>query len=90
MKYNYLALALIFALGATPAAAFELKSSDREKPRLKIELESAPSEVQRDFDRYAEELAAAARRDLESPPQKKDPIKDLQAKAVNPIILFRW
>jgi hypothetical protein len=46
--------------------------------------------VQRDFDRYVQELAAAARRDMDAPPEKKDRIKELQAKAVNPIVLFRW
>jgi hypothetical protein len=45
------------ALGAVPAAAFEVKDPNREKPQLKIELEPAPSQVQRDFDQYVQELA---------------------------------
>jgi len=90
MKLRYTTFALICALNAVPAAAFELKNPEREKPRLKIELEAAPSQVQRDFDQYAQELAAEARRDAVSPPEKKDKIKELQAKAVNPIVLFRW
>ena len=90
MNYRYAALTLVCALNAVPAAAFELKNPESEKPRLKLGLEPAPSQVQRDFDQYVQELAAQARRDVLSPPEKKDTIKELQAKAVNPIVLFRW
>jgi hypothetical protein len=55
---------------------------------LKIELEPAASQVQENFDKYVQELAAAARRDAISPPEKPDRIKELQAKALNPIL--RW
>jgi hypothetical protein len=90
MKYGYVAFALVFILKSVPASAFELKHPEREKPRLKIDLEAAPSQAQRDFDKYVQELAAAARRDVDSPPEKKDTTKELQGKAVNPIVLFRW
>jgi hypothetical protein len=90
MKYRYATFALICALGAVPAAAFEVKDPNREKPQLKIELEPAPSQVQRDFDQYVQELARDAQRDAVSPPEKKDRIKELQAEAVNPLVLFRW
>jgi hypothetical protein len=90
MKYGYLVFSLVFILEAWPASAFELKNPEREKRRLKIELEAAPSAVQQDFDRYVQELAAAARRDVDSSAEKKDAIKELQAKAMNPIVLFRW
>jgi hypothetical protein len=90
MKYGFRAFALVVILQPLPAFAFELKNPEREEHRLKVELETAPSQVQRDLDKYVQELAAAARRDVDSPPEKKDTIKELQAKAVNPIILFRW
>jgi hypothetical protein len=89
MKYGYLVVALAFVLKAAPLSAFELKNPERE-PRLKIELEAAPSQVQQDFDKYVQELAIAARRDVDSPQERKDAIKELQTKAVNPIIVFRW
>ncbi|MGH7853166.1 MAG: hypothetical protein ACREP3_06970 [Candidatus Binatia bacterium] len=90
MKYVYLVLALVFILRAVPASTFESKNPEREERRLKIELEAAPSQVQQDFDKYVQELAAVARRDVDSPPEKKDRIKELQAKALNPVVLFRW
>ena len=90
MKYGFRVFALVIILQALPAFAFELKNPEREERRLKIELDAPPSQVQRDFDRYVQELAAAARRDMESPPEKKDRIKELQENAVNPIVLFRW
>ena len=89
MKYGFGAFALVVILQASPALAFELKNPEREERRLKIELE-AQSHLQQDFDRYAQELAAAARRDMDSPPEKKDTIKELQAKSLNPVVLFRW
>jgi len=90
MKYGFYAFVLVIILHALPAFAFELKNPEREDRRLKIELESAPSQVQRDFDKYVQELAAEARRDVDSPPQKQDRMKELQANALNPIVLFRW
>ena len=89
MKYQYPVFALALVLKVLPASAFELKNSEREKPRLKIELEAGPS-VQQNFDKYVQELAAEARRDAVSPPEKKDTIKELQAKSLNPVVLFRW
>jgi hypothetical protein len=90
MKCGLRVIALVVIFQALPAFAFELKDPEREQRRLKIELEAAPSQVQQNFDGYVQELAAAARRDVESPPQKKDRIKELRAKAMNPIVLFRW
>jgi hypothetical protein len=90
MKYGCFTFALMLALLATPLGAFELKNAQRAEPRLKIELEPVPSQLQQDFDQYIHDLAAAARRDVDSPPEKKDRFKELQAKAVNPIVLFRW
>ena len=89
MKYQYPIFALVLVLNVWPASAFELKNPEREKPQLKIELEAGPS-VQQNFDKYVQELAAEARRDAVSPPQKKDTIKELQAKSLNPVVLFRW
>jgi hypothetical protein len=90
MKYLFSILAIAVLFHPLRAAAFELKNPQREKPRLKIELEAAPSRLQQDFDKYVEDLAESARRDAESPPEKRDTIKELQAKAVNPYTLFRW
>lgn len=90
MKYGFRLFALVAILPALPAFAFELKNPEREERRLKIELEAPPSQVQQDFDRYVQELAAVARRDVDSPPEKKDRIKELQEKTLNPIVLFRW
>jgi hypothetical protein len=87
MKYSPFVFALAIMAQALPATAFELKNSERQE-RLKIELEPAPSQVQENFDKYVQELAAAARRDAISPPEKPDRIKELQAKALNPIL--RW
>ena len=89
MKYQYPVFALVLVLNVWPASALELKNPEREKPQLKIELEAAPS-VQQNFDKYVQELAAEARRDALSPPEKKDTIKELQAKSLNPLVLFRW
>jgi hypothetical protein len=90
MKYGFGIFALAVILETLPAFAFELKNPEREERRVKLELEAAPSQAQQDFDRYVQKLAAAARRDVESPPEKKDTIKELEAKAVNPVVLFRW
>ena len=75
-------------LGALPAAAFEPKNHEPQG-RLKIEIEPVRP-VQENFDKYVQELAAEARREAESPPQKKDRLAELQAKAMNPTVLFRW
>ena len=88
MKTAYVFIIVAFLSGPPTANAFELKQPDP-KPRLSLELEPA-SPIQRDFDKYVEELAAAARRDAQRPRQKEDKIAELQAKAVNPIVLFRW
>lgn len=90
MKYSFGIFVLAVILQALPAPAFELKNPEHEERRLKLDLEAAPSQAQQDFDRYVQELAAAARRDVDSPPEKKDTIKELEAKAVNPVVLFRW
>ena len=90
MKYGLRVVALVVIFHALPAFAFELKDPEREQRRFYIVLESAPSQVQQNFDGYVQELAAAARRDMDAPREKKDRIKELQAKAMNPIVLFRW
>jgi hypothetical protein len=89
MKVADVAFLLIFLM-VLPASAFELKNPQREEPRLKIEIEAESTQVQKDFDNYVQELAATARRDADSPPEKKDRVKELQAKALNPAVLYRW
>lgn len=88
MKSLYLLIMVAVLSGPLAANAFEIKQTDP-RPRLTLELEPAPPS-QRDFDKYVEELAAAARRDAQSPRREKDKIAELQAKAVNPLVLFRW
>jgi hypothetical protein len=92
MKYGISILALFFVLSAVPASAFESRNPERSEPRLLLELEATPSPVQQDFDRYVDELAAAARRDAfyGAQARKQDEARKLEAKALNPIVLFRW
>ncbi len=92
MKYGFFTFALIFTLKAIPVSAFELKNPERDEGRLRIELEPAPSEVQQNFDRYVQDLAAAAQKDAtpEERARKDDAAQERQAKVVNPMVLFRW
>ena len=91
MKIAPIAFLPVFILFAQPAAdAFELKHPHSEERRLRIELEAQPTQLQKDFDNYIQEVAAAARRDVDSPPEKKDKVRELQEKAWNPAALFRW
>lgn len=92
MKYGSSTLALVFILTAAPTFAFESRTAERSESRLRIELETVPSPVQQDFDRYVDELAAAARRDALNGEQtrKQDQAKDWQPKMLNPLVLFRW
>jgi hypothetical protein len=92
MKYGISTLALVFILTAVPTFAFESRDSERTERRLRIELEAVPSPVQQNFDRYVDELAAAARRDALNGEQtrKQDEARNREAKALNPIVLFRW
>lgn len=90
MKFAHLVFLPVFILVASPALGFELQHRAPEQRRLRIELEPQPTQVQQDFDKYVQELAAAARRDADSPLAKKDAVKELQAKALNPAVLFRW
>ena len=89
MKAAHAVFLSVFLM-SLPASAFEVKNPQREEPRLKIELEAEPAQIQQDFDTYVRDLAMAARRDVDSPPEKKDRVKELQAKSLNPIVLFRW
>ena len=89
MKVAHIAFLPVFLL-TMPVSAFEVKNPQSEEPRLKIELEAESTQVQKDFDNYVQDLAAAARRDVDSPPEKKDKVRELQAKALNPVVLFRW
>jgi len=89
MKVAYGAFLSAFLLAA-PLSAFEVKNPQSEESRLKIELEAESAQVQQDFDTYVRNLATAARRNVDSPPEKPDRVKELQAKALNPIVLFRW
>ena len=90
MNHRFLVLAVILILNAVPVSAFELRNPERDQRRLHIELEAAPARVQQDFDKYVQELAAAAQRDARAPATRKDIEKEQQAKTLNPIVLFRW
>jgi hypothetical protein len=92
MNYRYWALALALVLYANPSFAFESRNPERDDRRLKIELEMTPTPPQQDFEQYIQALAATARRDAnpEERLRKLDADKERQAKALNPIVLFRW
>jgi hypothetical protein len=93
MKYGSFVFALVLVLKAIPASAFEVRNPERdEQRRLRIELEPVPSQVRQDFDKYVQDLAAAAQRDAtpEERARKDDAAKERQAKVVNPMVLFRW
>jgi hypothetical protein len=84
-------LTLLFVLGVVPTFAFEPRPSE-ERRRLRLELETTPSRVQHDFDRYVAELTAAARRDALYGDQARrlDEARNRERKVLNPIALFRW
>jgi len=92
MKYGFFIFALVFILKATPVSAFEARTPERDERGLRIELEPVPSQVQQDFDRYVQDLTAAAQKDAtpEERARKDDVAKERQAKVVNPMVLFRW
>ena len=92
MKYGFFIFALVFILRTIPVSAFELRNTEPDERRLRIELEPVPSPAQQDFDKYVQELAAAAQKDAtpEERARKDDVAKARQLKVVNPIVLFRW
>jgi ribosome recycling factor len=92
MKYGFFIFALVFILKAIPVSAFELRNPERDERRLRIELEPVPSQVRQDFDKYVQDLAAAAQKDAtpEERARKDDAAKERQAKVVNSMVLFRW
>ena len=90
MNHGFLLFALIWILVAVPVSAHESNNPERDQFRMRIELEPAPPSAQRDFDQYIQELAAAAQRDARLSAARKDGEKEPQAKALNPMVLFRW
>jgi hypothetical protein len=91
MKHNPIISALATILMATPGWAFELKNPEPDERRLGIELTPIPSQVQQNFDRYVQDLAAAARKDA-TPEERarKDDANERQPKVLNPVALLRW
>ncbi len=92
MQYGLFIFALFFSLKTIPVSPFELKNFERDERRLRIELDPVPSQAQQDFDKYVQELAAAAQKDAtpEEKARKDDAARKRQAKVLNPIVLFRW
>ena len=92
MKYGIFIFILVYVFGAVSTSAFDLKNNQREERDLRIEIETIPSPVQHDFDKYIQDLAAAAQRDAspEERARKEEAAKDHQIKVLNPIVLFRW
>jgi hypothetical protein len=92
MKYGIFVFILLYVFGAVSTSAFELKNNERHERDLRIEIEVIPSPVQHEFDKYIQELAAAAQRDAqpEERARKEEAAKDQQIKVLNPIVLFRW
>jgi hypothetical protein len=92
MKYGIFIFILVFVFRAVSTSAFDLKNNQRDERDLRIEIETIPSPVQHDFDKYIQDLAAAAQRDAspEERARKEEAAKDHQIKVLNPIVLFRW
>jgi len=92
MKYGIFIFILVFVFRAVSTSAFDLKNNERDERDLRIEIETIPSPVQHDFDKYIQDLAAAAQRDAspEERARKEEAAKDHQIKVLNPIVLFRW
>ena len=92
MKCGIFVFILVFVFGAVSTSAFDLKNNERDERDLRIEIEAIPSPVQHDFDKYIQDLAAAAQRDAqpEERARKEEAAKDHQIKPLNPIVLFRW
>ena len=92
MKYGIFIFILVFVFRAVSTSAFDLKNNQRDERDLRIEIETIPSPVQHDFDKYIQDLAAAAQRDArpEERARKEEEAKDHQIKVLNPIVLFRW
>jgi len=92
MKYGIFVFILVFVLRAVSTSAFDLKNKERDERDLRIEIETIPSPVQHDFDKYIQDLADAAQRDArpEERARKEEAAKDLKIKVLNPIVLFRW
>ena len=92
MKYATFTISMFFLTQAIPVSAFELKPSERDEHRLHLELEPVLDRGQQDFDRYIQDLAAAARKDAtpEERARKEDAAKEKQPEVLNPLALFRW
>ncbi len=93
MKYGFYVLALVFSSQRSCRLShLRLKNPEREESRLKIELDAVPSQVQRDFDRYVQDLAAEAQRDAvpRHAGKARRRRKSCKRKLVNPLVLFRW
>ena len=92
MKYGIFVFVLIYIFKAVSSSAFDLKDNERDLRELRIEIEVIPAPVEHDFDKYIQDLAAAAQRDArqEERARKEEAAKDRQIKALNPIVLFRW
>ncbi len=92
MKYGIFIFILVFVFRAVSTSAFDLKNNQRDERDLRIEIETIPSPVQHDFDKYIQDLAAAAQREAspEERARKEEAAKDHQIKVLNPIVLFRW
>jgi hypothetical protein len=92
MRYGFLIFSLVFILDCASVSAFEVKKPERKDGDLRIELSPSRSQVQKDFDRYAQELAAAAQKEAtpEERARKDGATKDGQPKVYNPIALLRW
>ena len=66
MKYGIFVFILVFVFRAVSTSAFDLKNNQRDERDLRIEIETIPSPVQHDFDKYIQDLAAAAQRDAQT------------------------
>ena len=95
MKYGIFVFILVYVFSAVSTSAFDFKNNERDESDLRdlrIEIEVTPSPVEHDFDKYIQELAAAAQRDArpEESARKEEAAKNHPIKALNPMVLFRW
>ncbi len=92
MKFCFFIFAVAFIFRATPGSAFELKNSEPDHRRLRIELEAVPIPPQQGFEEYVQEQATAAQRDAKDAGSKPNEqlAKNKQPKPLNPMTLFRW
>lgn len=93
MKSRTLAI-FAFVLFAANSVAYgsEFFARQSPDPRLSIELQAEPAPSQSKFDKYIEELAATAQREVKDDQAQmhEGPSRNKLLSPINPLVLFRW